>query len=68
MVRRRFPFLPPIVGSYRLCSRRHASNGFFRVGDNVNRFITRQSHERCMHLLQHELQVLQSSVRIRVRR
>ena len=33
-----------------------------RVGDNVVRLITRQSHERCMHLLHHKLQVLFSSV------
>ena len=31
-----------------------------RVGDNVIRFITRDSHERCMHLLQHKPQVLHS--------
>ena len=30
IVRRRFRFLPPVVGSYRFCSLRHASNGFFR--------------------------------------
>ena len=29
IVRRRFRFLPPVVGSYRFCSLRHASNGFF---------------------------------------
>ena len=36
-----------------------------RVGDNVIRFFNRESHERWMHLLQHKLQVLQSSVHIR---
>ena len=36
-----------------------------RVGDNVIRLITRESHERCMHLLQHKLQVLYSSVLVR---
>ena len=30
IVRRRFRFLPPVVGSYRFCGLRHASNGFFR--------------------------------------
>ena len=30
IVCRRFRFLPPIVGSYLFCSRRHASNGLFR--------------------------------------
>ena len=30
IVRKRFRFLPPVVGSYRFCSLRHASNGFFR--------------------------------------
>ena len=39
-----------------------------RVGDNVVGFITRESHERCVYLLQRKLQVLHSSVHIRVRR
>ena len=30
IVCRRFRFLPPVVGSYRFCSPRHASDGFFR--------------------------------------
>ena len=30
-MRRRFRFLPPVVGSYRFCCLRHASNGFFRA-------------------------------------
>ena len=29
-MRKRFRFLPPVIGSYRFCSLRHASNGFFR--------------------------------------
>ena len=29
IVRRKFLFLPPVVGSERFCSLRHASNGFF---------------------------------------
>ena len=28
-----------------------------RVGNNVIRLVTRESHKRCMHLLQHKLQV-----------
>ena len=39
-----------------------------RVGDNVIRLITRESHECCVHLLQHELQVLHPSVLVRLRR
>ena len=30
IVRRKFRFLPPFVGSYRFCCFRHASNGFVR--------------------------------------
>ena len=36
-----------------------------RVGDNVVRFTTRESHECCRHPLQHKLQVLNSSFRVR---
>ena len=36
-----------------------------RVGDNVSCLITRESHECCMHLLQHELLVANSSFHIR---
>ena len=35
-----------------------------RVGDNVICLITRESHDCCVHLLQHKLQVLNSSVQI----
>ena len=37
-----------------------------RAGDNVIRFITRESHERCMHLLQHGLQVRNTSLHVRL--
>ena len=37
-----------------------------RVGDNVIRFMTRESHECCVHLLQHKLQVLHSTILVRV--
>ena len=36
-----------------------------RVGDNVICIITRENHECCVHLLQHELQVLYASLLIR---
>ena len=39
-----------------------------RVGDNVVRLVTRESHECCVHLLQHKLQVMNSSVHIRFTR
>ena len=38
-----------------------------RVGDKVVRLTTRESHECCVHPLQHKLQVLHSSVLVRVR-
>ena len=54
----------------RIVSLLQSSPGFQRilrrVGDNVVRFITRESHERRVHLLQHKLQVLHTSVQIRV--
>ena len=36
-----------------------------RVGNNVTCLITRESHERCVHLLQHELQIAHSSFHVR---
>ena len=36
-----------------------------RVGDNAISLITRESHQRCVHLLQHELQIAKSSLYIR---
>ena len=36
-----------------------------RVGNNVIRPVTRESRKRCMHLLQHKLQVLYSSLLVR---
>ena len=63
IVRRRFRFHPPVVGSYLFCSLRHASNEFFRI-----RLKIRESHECCVHLLQHKTQVLHSSVLDRIRR
>ena len=67
VVRSQFRCLPPVVGSHRFCSLRHASNGYLpRVGDNVISLVTRESYERCMHLLQHELQVLHSVVVISI--
>ena len=39
-----------------------------RLGNNVVRLLTRESHKRCMHLLQNVLQVLYSSLLVRLRR
>ena len=39
-----------------------------RVGNNVIRLVTRERHKGCMHLLQHKLQVLYSSLLVRRRR
>ena len=63
IVRRRFLFLPPVVGSNRFCNLRHASKGFFRELATIARFAHRAVHERCVHLLQHKLQVWYSSLR-----
>ena len=52
IVRKRFRFLPLVVGSYRFCNRRQASKGFFRdFGDNVDCFMSRERHPSSMHLL-----------------
>ena len=66
-MRRRFRFLPPVVGSYRQSPPR-LQRIFPRVGDNVVRLITRERHECFVSLLQHNVQVLHSSVLVRVRR
>ena len=36
-----------------------------QVGDNVISLITREGHECCVHLLQHELQIMHSSLPVR---
>ena len=68
-MRIRFRFLPPVVGSYHfLQSPPCLQRVLPRVGDNVIRLITRESHECCVHLLQHKLQVLHSTFLVCVRR
>ena len=61
---RKFLFLPPVVGSYRFCSLRQAYNGATMSFASV----IRESHECCVHLLQHKLQDSHSSVLVRIRR
>ena len=69
IVRRRFRFLPSVVGPYRFLQSPPCLQRILpRIGDSVVRLTTRESHECRAHLLQHKLQVLHSSVLVRVRR
>ena len=46
MVRSTFRLLPPVVGAYRFCSLRHASNGVFReLATMPLASETRESHD-----------------------
>ena len=65
-MRSRFLSLPPVVGSYHFLQPPPCLQCFLpRVGNNIIRLVTRESHKRCMHLLQHKLQVLYSSLLVR---
>ena len=64
--RSKFHLIPPVVGPKTfLQSSPCLQRVLPRVGDNVICSIARESHECCVHLLQHELQVVISSCRIR---